>query len=854
MKLDNLAQLFNSLGSVTDRGITFLNGSKDENVVSYEALLKSAKLRLGELQAFGIRPGSELIFQLNSEQEFIVTFWACTLGKIIPVPITVGGNQEQRMKLYNVWNTLNHPFIAADQDLTPSLEKFALKNGLEEIHSQMHDRIFVIQDKFNGQGPPRNEGLEATINPDDIAFIQFSSGSTGQTKGVVITHRNVMKNIEAINIANGVSSADRSLSWLPLTHDMGLIAFHLTSTFMGLQQFIMPTSLFIRHPTLWLTKTAEHRATQLYAPNFAYKYLLDSYNPLTFEATDLSSVRFIMNGAEPISPSLCLHFLEEMSPYGLASNTMLTAYGLAEATVGVSFGEVGDLKTYVLDRRYLETGKPFIETELHDEHAVSFVEVGKPIQYCEVRICDDQDQPVSDLILGSIQIKGLSVTKGYYNNPVATEGTITSDGWLRTGDIGFMNNGALVITGRSKDIIFINGQNIYPHDIERVTEELESFELGKVTVCGVSNTRTGSESVVMFILYKKDVHSFIPMVLEAKAHIQQRMGIELQSVLPIKQIPKTTSGKFQRYRLRERYEAGEFSITEQSIRSMINQVKESKKVQSARDQLEQNLIEIVESVTGLINVGITDNLAEAGFDSLKVTQIHQAIDEAYPDRLPISSLYSYTSIHEWASIIRKDAVELETFSIDGSFFHEDDGYEMMAHRFTLPVALVKDIRAIAFAEGYSIHVLASAMFAYLLHTLSEQSAIDVHISIGETRRVTAVRFNFQQHHTLTDLFRNVYEQTEAENSQRSFSIEHMDQMKFKRKEKEIIPLYGEQQLFKISDDILNYYDLIMLVAEDGDVLQYECRFNGRKLKQTRVKRLITNYVKGLQLLVQPELK
>ena len=192
---------------------------------------------------------------------------------------------------------------------------------------------------------------------------------------------------------------------------MGLIAFHLTSTFMGLQQFIMPTSLFIRHPMLWLTKTAEHRATQLYAPNFAYKYLLDSYNPLTFEAIDLSSVRFIMNGAEPISPSLCLHFLEEMSPYGLASNTMLTAYGLAEATVGVSFGEVGDLKTYVLDRRYLETGKPFIETELHDEHAVSFVEVGKPIQYCEVRICDDQDKPVSDLILGSIQIKGLSVTK-----------------------------------------------------------------------------------------------------------------------------------------------------------------------------------------------------------------------------------------------------------------------------------------------------------------------------------------------------------------------------------------------------------------------------------------------------------
>ncbi|MEK4367055.1 non-ribosomal peptide synthetase [Paenibacillus sp. FSL R5-0473] len=854
MSMDNLAQLFSSLGSVTDRGITFLNGSKEEKVVSYQSLLQSAKIRLGELQAFGMQPGNELIFQLNSEEEFIVTFWACTLGKIIPVPITVGGNQEQRMKLYNVWKTLNHPFIAADQDLTESLDKFARKNGLEEVVQEMHARIFIVQGISNVREEPIVEGIEASIQPDDIAFIQFSSGSTGQTKGVVITHRNVMINIQAMNIATQISSNDRSLSWLPLTHDMGLIAFHLTSTFQGLQQFIMPTSLFIRHPTLWLTKTSEHRVTQLYAPNFAYKYFLDSYNPLTFASTDLSSVRFIMNGAEPISPALCFNFLEAMSPYGLASNTMLTAYGLAEATVGVSFGNVGDLTCYVLDRRYLETGKPFIEVEPGSEHAVSFVEVGKPVQYCDVRICDDYDKPVEELVLGSIQIKGLSVTSGYYNNAAATEKASTADGWIRTGDIGFMNDGAIVITGRTKDIIFINGQNVYPHDIERVTEELEQFDLGKVAVCGVSNLLTGSESVVMFVLYKKDLPSFIPRVGEAKAHIQQRMGIELKSVLPIKQIPKTTSGKFQRYRLQERYETGEFSEIEQSIQSMLSHIQENKEVQPARDHIEQKLIEIVESVAGLRNVGVTDNLAEAGFDSLKVTQIHEAIDDAFPDKIAISSLYSHTSIVSWANLIRQDRVEMEPVRMDRGFFHTDRGYEALSYQFTLPASLVQDMRLIAQSEAISIHVLASAMYAYLLHTLSEQPSIDMHVSYGTARMITPVRLNFDQYKTMKELFQNVHQQIITMPSDRAFPVEQMSQIRTSSTEWAIIPLYGEQHLFKASDDVLNYYDLIILVSDEGDILQCNCRFNGRKLKQSRVKRLIANYVRGLQLLVQPELK
>ncbi|PQP85017.1 hypothetical protein C0Q44_11120 [Paenibacillus sp. PCH8] len=758
------------------------------------------------------------------------------------------------MKLYNVWNTLNHPFIAADQDLTQSLDKFAQKNGLEAIVREMHAKIFVTQVAFNLREESPAEGIEASIEPDDIAFIQFSSGSTGQTKGVVITHCNVMKNIEAMNISNQITSTDRSLSWLPLTHDMGLIAFHLTSTFQGLQQFIMPTSLFIRHPTLWLTKTSEHRVTQLYAPNFAYKYFLDAYNPLTFASTDLSSVRFIMNGAEPISPTLCFQFLDEMSPYGLASNTMLTAYGLAEATVGVSFGEVGNLTSYVLDRRYLETGKRFVEAEQGSEHAVSFVEVGKPVKYCNVRICDDQDIPVEELVLGNIQIHGLSVTNGYYNNPTATERARTTDGWVRTGDVGFMNQGALVITGRTKDIIFINGQNIYPHDIERVAEELEQFDLGKVAVCGVSNTLTGSESTVMFVLFKKDVQAFISRVREAKAHIQQRMGIELKSVLPIKQIPKTTSGKFQRYRLQERYEAGEFDSVEQSIENMLAHSHETKETLPARDSIEQKLIEIVESVTELRNVGISDNLAEAGFDSLKVTQIHQSIEEAFPGKLAISSLYSHTSVISWADLIRQDRVELEPVVIDRSFFHLERGFEAVTYQFTLPASLVKDMRLVAQAEGIGIHVLASAMYAYLLHTLTELPGIEVHTAIGENRIISPIRLNFKQFDTMKSLFQNVNQQVITEHSEQAFPIEQMSQIKTINTEWAIIPLYGEQHLFKASDDLLNYYDLIILVTDEGDVMQCNCQFNGRKLKQSRVKRLITNYVKGLQLLVQPELK
>ena len=179
----------------------------------------------------------------------------------------------------------------------------------------------------------------------------------------------------------------------------------------------------------------------------------------------------------------------------------------------------------------------------------------------------------------------------------------------------------------------------------------------------------------------------------------------------------------------------------------------------------------------------------------------------------------------------------------------------MSYQFTLPASLVQDMRLIAQSEAISIHVLASAMYAYLLHTLSEQPSIDMHVSYGTARMITPVRLNFDQYKTMKELFQNVHQQIITMPSDRAFPVEQMSQIRTSSTEWAIIPLYGEQHLFKASDDILNYYDLIILVSDEGDdILQCNCRFNGRKLKQSRVKRLIANYVRGLQLLVQPEMK
>ncbi|RXE59147.1 non-ribosomal peptide synthetase [Acetivibrio mesophilus] len=648
-------ELYSSLGDLLlnksdDKGITFISREFDEEYISYKDLCQRALGILYDLQDRGIKRGCELVFQLDNCRDFVLCFWACILGGIIPVPVAVGNNQEHRLKLFGIWDMLNNPYLITDIKGIRVLEK-AIDDGLsiEKIES-IKKRTIQIDDIGNS-----TRGIGDIYQPslEDTAFIQFSSGSTGQPKGVVLSHRNLLTNIDAIITGSSTTEADSTLSWMPLTHDMGLIGFHISPVAAGINQYIMPTSLFIRNPVLWLRKANEHRITLLSSPNFGYKYFLEFYRPESAKDWDLSHIRLIFNGAEPISVDLCQKFLGEMHKHGLKSNVMFNVYGMAEASLAVTFPHPGEeLESIRLDRKSLSIGDTIKENiEGQDTDVIEFADLGFPVKGCSVRICDDFGKVLNENTIGNIEIKGENVTSGYYNNSSASAKAIGIDGWLNTGDLGFIRKGRLIVTGRAKDVIFVNGQNYYAHDIERVSEEVDGIKMGRVAAIGVFNTHTQKDDIIIMVLYKKKLEDFAELAVNIKKQIYLKMGLEIANVIPVWDLPKTTSGKIQRYRLKEMYQKGELDSVIASLEKLLGEFGDEKVFDAPQSEMEEGLLEICRRVLDADSIGMEDNLFEKGVDSLKASLLVARIHKLFNVEISLEEFFGFPTIRGLAGYI-----------------------------------------------------------------------------------------------------------------------------------------------------------------------------------------------------------
>ena len=641
------ATLTELLGDVRarDREIRFIDGEDDETVIGFAELWDRALVLLGSLQGRGMEPGDELVIFSKSNLNFVVAYWASMLGGIVPVPVAVGISDEHRFKLFRILSQLERGTLFTEMDLLQRLLDFSKAQALDDITTILGSRTVLMNDVT-----PGDSGVVHDASPRDLAFIQYSSGSTSDPKGVCLTHENLCVNIRAIVEGTRWSEHDTSLSWMPLTHDMGLIGYHLSVLAAGMNHAVMDTSVFVRRPLLWMLKASELQATQLCSPNFGYKHFLKLFERKGLpEGTDLSCVKLILNGAEPISYDLCEEFLDALDPYGLERTAMFPVYGLAEATVGVTFGTPGDLYSRVVMHRHsLRIGEPFDIAGPDDSDAVSFVKVGKPIRDCEMRLADDADHVLEPGRVGNIQLRGASVTERIYGDDEATAALFTADGWLRTGDCGVIVDGDLVITGRQKDIIIVNGQNYYPHDIEEIVAQIDGLDLGKVVVAGATPARGQTEELLVFVLYRQDLETFTPLADEVRSVIGEHVGLEVDHVLPVPKIPKTTSGKVQRVHLLNAYLDGEYDgvIAELTPR-------EDEVADLDEDPLVAELEAICREFSKDRRIGPDDNLFEVGVSSLTLTEIVLAIDEKYPGKLDISDLFDYPTLRDIADFMRR---------------------------------------------------------------------------------------------------------------------------------------------------------------------------------------------------------
>ena len=627
-----------------EREIRFIDGESKESIVSFAELWDRSLALLGSLQARGMRAGDELIIFSKSNESFVIAFWAAVLGGIVPVPVAVGISDEHRLKLFRIVSQLERATLFTEMDLLERLLDFAKQQALDDITHLLETRTALMSDV-----EPTMHGELHAATPDDIAFIQYSSGSTSDPKGVVLTHRNLCINIRAIVEATGWNENDQSLSWMPLTHDMGLIGYHLSVLGVGMNHAVMDTNVFVRRPLLWMSKASELRATQLCSPNFGYKHFLKLFHRKGLADLDLSPVKLILNGAEPISWDLCEEFLAALAPHGLKRTAMYPVYGLAEATVGVSLPEPGgEYSRITVDRHSLRVGDVYRAVDPADPDAVSFVKVGNAIRDVEIRIADDDDRVLADGVIGNIQLKGGSVTERIYGDREATDALFTVDGWLRTGDCGVFVDGQLVITGRQKDIIIINGQNYYPHDIEEIVSRLEGMDLNKVVVAGATPRGGQTEELIAFVLFRQALEDFVPIIGQVRNVVGEQTGLEVDKVIPVPRIPKTTSGKVQRGKLLQSYIDGEFDAVLSELAPPRDE-----EVATDEDPLVAELVAICRSFSKDRDIGPDDNLFEVGVSSLTLTEIVLAIDEKYPGKLDISDLFDYPTLREIAAFLQR---------------------------------------------------------------------------------------------------------------------------------------------------------------------------------------------------------
>jgi acyl-CoA synthetase (AMP-forming)/AMP-acid ligase II/acyl carrier protein len=628
-----------------EREIRFIDGENDESSMKFADLWERAAALLGSLQARGMQPGDELIIFSKSNESFVVAFWAAVLGGMVPVPVAVGISDEHRLKLFRILSQLERATLFTEADLLSRLLEFSTQRDLDEITAVLNNKTMLI-----GDADPAAHGEIFASTPDDIAFIQYSSGSTSDPKGVVLTHRNLCTNIRAIVEACNWTEDDQSLSWMPLTHDMGLIGYHLSVLAVGMNHAVMDTSVFVRRPLLWMSKANELRATQLCSPNFGYKHFLKLFQRKGLQDLDLSCVKLILNGAEPISWDLCEEFLGALAPHGMKRTAMFPVYGLAEATVGVSIPEPGtEYSRITVDRHSLRVGEPYRVVAPGDEHAVSFVRIGNAIRDVSIRITDDNDSSLDAGKVGNIQLQGGSVTERVYGDEDATNELFTDDGWLRTGDCGVFVDEQLVITGRQKDIIIVNGQNYYPHDIEEIIARLDGLDLNKVVVAGATPKGGQTEELIAFILYRQSVGEFTQMIGSVRDLVGEQTGLEVDNVIPVTRIPKTTSGKVQRSKLLQSYFDGEFDEVLRELHPEDTAV-----ATTDEDPLIAELEVICREFAKERTIGPDDNLFEVGVSSLTLTEIVLAIDEKHPGKLDISDLFDYPTLREIAAFIKEE--------------------------------------------------------------------------------------------------------------------------------------------------------------------------------------------------------
>ena len=523
-----------------------------ERMITYGDLVDAAGAAAQGLLERGLRRGETVALMLPTGAEFFFSFFGVLFAGGIPVPL--------------------YPPVRMDQ-----IEEYARRQIA--ILQKADARFLIASGRVEGLGrllQPLVPGLtdvtalealsrssterpKIDLRAEDPALIQFTSGSTGLPKGVLLAHENILANIRAIGQAAQIGPADACVSWLPLYHDMGLIGSWLGALYFGIPITVLSPLTFLTRPERWLWAIHYHRGTHSAAPNFAYELCARKIDERAIEGLDLSSWRVAFNGAEPVSPETLARFTKRFAPYGFRKETFFPVYGLAESSVALTFPPLGQPpRIDAIAREAFERHRNAEPAAPTDPSPLRFVSCGMPLPGHEVRIVDETDREVGERIEGFLQFRGPSTMKGYYRDPEATS-AIFHDGWCDSGDLAYRAEGALFVTGRRKDIIIKAGRNLYPQEVEEIVGEIPGIRRGRVAAFGITDPDIGTEKLVVVAetrAEREEARRRLISEVTEKVAAATNIRPDIVSLVPPDTIPKTSSGKLRRAALRAAYLKG----------------------------------------------------------------------------------------------------------------------------------------------------------------------------------------------------------------------------------------------------------------------------------------------------------
>ena len=525
----------------------------EEQSITHAALLQAASAAAGALQARGLQPGDTVALMLPTGADYFSAFFGVMLAGGIPVPLYPPLRASQledylRRQAGILSNCQARILVTMNEAKAAARLLMTHAPGL---------RLILTADELQDAGA-RFE--RPRVNADDLAFLQYTSGSTGSPKGVMLTHANLLANLRGMGRAVQASSADVFVSWLPLYHDMGLIGAWLATLYYGARLVAMSPLAFLGRPARWLWAIHRHRGTLGAGPNFAYELCVRKVEDGEIEGLDLSSWRLAFNGAEPVSPDTIDAFTRRFARYGFAPTAMAPVYGLAECCVGLAFPPLGRAPLLdSIDRDALARDGRALALAPDDPRALRVVACGQAMPDHDIRIVDEAGHELGDRTEGRLQFKGPSATRGYYRNPQATRELLRGE-WLDSGDLAYTVNDEIYLTGRAKDIVIRAGRNLHPQELEDAIGAIGGVRRGCVAVFGSPDPRHGTERLVVVA----ETREQDPAGLEAlRARIEDTVmsmiGEPPDEVIlgPPHSVLKTSSGKLRRQASRQLYERGE---------------------------------------------------------------------------------------------------------------------------------------------------------------------------------------------------------------------------------------------------------------------------------------------------------